>query len=79
MYVHHLTRPKTWTSDWTLGQNCKRGGFVCEGYSTNKTWGKPALTGKVAPIPIQSRTDGYNDTGGLMPRSASETTFVQTP
>jgi acetyltransferase-like isoleucine patch superfamily enzyme len=40
------------------GNNCVRGGFQCEGYSTRSTWSKP-LNSK-APIPLQSK-DGFPD------------------
>jgi acetyltransferase-like isoleucine patch superfamily enzyme len=40
----------------TAGNNCLRGGFVCEGYSTRNTWQKPANA--KAPIPLQSK-NGY--------------------
>ncbi|KAI4208527.1 MAG: hypothetical protein LQ346_000037 [Caloplaca aetnensis] len=39
------------------GNNCLRGGFVCEGYTVRNTWQKPANT-KV-PIPLQSKNGGY--------------------
>ncbi|MCJ1486117.1 Maltose acetyltransferase [Schaereria dolodes] len=38
--------------------NCLRGGFVCEGYTTRNTWQKP--TPAKAPIPLQSK-NGYAD------------------
>ncbi|CRG85581.1 Transcriptional regulatory protein moc3 [Talaromyces islandicus] len=38
--------------------NCIRGGFVCEGYSSRNTWQKPSST--KGPIPLQSK-DGYSD------------------
>src|SRR2546423_4411171 len=38
------------------GNNCVRGGFQCEGYSTRSTWSKPLNT--KAPVPLQSK-DGY--------------------
>ena len=39
-----------------LGNNCLRGGFVCEGYTVRNTWQKPADS--KAPIPLQSK-HGY--------------------
>ncbi|KAH8693101.1 putative acetyltransferase [Talaromyces proteolyticus] len=36
--------------------NCIRGGFVCEGYSSRSTWQKPS--GTKGPIPLQSK-EGY--------------------
>ncbi|KAH8428889.1 uncharacterized protein LDX57_006563 [Aspergillus melleus] len=41
--------------------NCIRGGFLCEGYSSRSTWQKPS-TAKT-PVPLQSK-DGYADVGG---------------
>ncbi|KAL4913467.1 hypothetical protein BDW62DRAFT_161393 [Aspergillus aurantiobrunneus] len=41
--------------------NCIRGGFICEGYSSRSTWQKPS-TAKT-PIPLQSK-EGYPDIGG---------------
>ncbi|KAI4160267.1 MAG: hypothetical protein LQ342_005859 [Letrouitia transgressa] len=38
------------------GNNCLRGGFVCEGYTARNTWQKPA--NPKAPIPLQSK-NGY--------------------
>ena len=38
------------------GNNCLRGGFVCEGYTARNTWQKP--TNPKAPIPLQSK-NGY--------------------
>lgn len=43
-----------------VGNNCLRGGFVCEGYSTRNTWQKPANA--KAPIPLQSK-NGYPPQG----------------
>lgn len=40
------------------GNNCIRGGFLCEGYSSRSTWQKPS-NAKV-PVPLQSK-DGYGD------------------
>lgn len=52
-----------------LGNNCVRGGFVCEGYANKTTWPKAPLgSQKPTPVAIQARED-YSDTGGLMPRS----------
>ncbi|KAL4785063.1 hypothetical protein BJX76DRAFT_190107 [Aspergillus varians] len=41
--------------------NCIRGGFICEGYSSRSTWQKPSTT--KTPIPLQSK-EGYPDIGG---------------
>lgn len=41
-----------------VGNNCIRGGFMCEGYPLRNTWQKP--TGLKGPIPLQSK-DGYVD------------------
>ena len=38
------------------GNNCLRGGFVCEGYTVRNTWQKPVNA--KAPIPLQSK-NGY--------------------
>ncbi|KAF9884985.1 Maltose acetyltransferase [Aspergillus nanangensis] len=38
--------------------NCIRGGFLCEGYSSRSTWQKPSST--KAPVPLQSK-EGYAD------------------
>ncbi|KAL4959829.1 uncharacterized protein BDV14DRAFT_157356 [Aspergillus stella-maris] len=43
-----------------LCNNCVRGGFVCEGYSSRNTH-KPSAT--KTPIPLQSK-EGYSDMGG---------------
>ncbi|KAB8213412.1 hypothetical protein BDV33DRAFT_62659 [Aspergillus novoparasiticus] len=40
--------------------NCIRGGFLCEGYSSRSTWQKPS-SGKT-PVPLQSK-EGYADVG----------------
>lgn len=45
----------------TAGNNCIRGGFICEGYSSRSTWQKPSTT--KTPIPLQSK-EGYPDIGG---------------
>ncbi|OJI97713.1 hypothetical protein ASPVEDRAFT_306886 [Aspergillus versicolor CBS 583.65] len=41
--------------------NCIRGGFICEGYSSRSTWQKPSTT--KTPVPLQSK-EGYPDIGG---------------
>ncbi|PWY64715.1 acetyltransferase [Aspergillus heteromorphus CBS 117.55] len=38
--------------------NCIRGGFLCEGYSSRSTWQKPSSS--KAPVPLQSK-EGYLD------------------
>ncbi|KAJ6112600.1 Maltose/galactoside acetyltransferase [Penicillium capsulatum] len=38
--------------------NCIRGGFLCEGYTSRSTWQKPSSS--KAPVPLQSK-DGYPD------------------
>lgn len=40
------------------GNNCIRGGFLCEGYSSRNTWQKPSST--KTPVPLQSK-EGYPD------------------
>ncbi|KAI9038526.1 putative Zn(II)2Cys6 transcription factor [Aspergillus affinis] len=40
--------------------NCIRGGFLCEGYSSRSTWQKPSNA--KTPVPLQSK-DGYADIG----------------
>ncbi|KAJ5772807.1 hypothetical protein N7457_007703 [Penicillium paradoxum] len=41
--------------------NCLRGGFLCEGYSSRSTWQKPSTS--KAPVPLQSK-EGYSDLNG---------------
>ncbi|EAW07959.1 uncharacterized protein ACLA_026810 [Aspergillus clavatus NRRL 1] len=41
--------------------NCIRGGFLCEGYSSRSTWQKPSSA--KTPVPLQSK-EGYSDVGG---------------
>ncbi|KAL2872238.1 uncharacterized protein BJX67DRAFT_104353 [Aspergillus lucknowensis] len=41
--------------------NCIRGGFICEGYSSRSTWQKPSTT--KTPVPLQSK-EGYPDISG---------------
>ena len=43
-----------------VGNNCIRGGFLCEGYSSRSTWQKPSSI--KTPVPLQSK-DGYADVG----------------
>ncbi|KAL3459976.1 trimeric LpxA-like protein, partial [Aspergillus heterothallicus] len=43
------------------GNNCIRGGFICEGYSSRSTWQKPSTT--KTPVPLQSK-EGYPEIGG---------------
>ena len=43
-----------------IGNNCLRGGFVCEGYTMRNTWQKPANAKQ--PIPLQSK-NGYPPPG----------------
>ncbi|RHZ66191.1 uncharacterized protein CDV56_100639 [Aspergillus thermomutatus] len=40
--------------------NCLRGGFLCEGYSSRSTWQKPSSA--KTPVPLQSK-EGYPDLG----------------
>ncbi|KAK1146728.1 hypothetical protein N8T08_002801 [Aspergillus melleus] len=40
--------------------NCIRGGFLCEGYSSRSTWQKPSNA--KTPVPLQSK-EGYADVG----------------
>lgn len=47
-------------TDTPTGNNCLRGGFVCEGYSMRNTWQKPANA--KAPVPLQSK-NGYPPQG----------------
>lgn len=55
----------------SLGSNCKRGGFVCEGYSGKVSWQKPpgksgnTMTG--APITIQSKSEQQPDSASASP------------
>lgn len=44
------------TNSFTLGNNCLRGGFVCNGYPSRGQW--PKTEQKQAPVPLQSK-DGY--------------------
>ncbi|KAJ5808933.1 hypothetical protein N7474_010202 [Penicillium riverlandense] len=41
--------------------NCIRGGFLCEGYSSRSTWQKPSTS--KTPVPLQSK-EGYPEIGG---------------
>lgn len=41
--------------------NCLRGGFLCEGYSSRSTWQKPSNA--KGPVPLQSK-EGYPDVSG---------------
>ncbi|KAJ5086295.1 hypothetical protein NUU61_007602, partial [Penicillium alfredii] len=41
--------------------NCIRGGFLCEGYSSRSTWQKPS--GTKTPVPLQSK-EGYPEISG---------------
>lgn len=43
---------------WYTGNNCKRGHFTCEGYSSRNPWQKQAST--KTPVPLQAK-DGYNE------------------
>lgn len=43
------------------GNNCTRGGFLCEGYSSRSTWQKPSSS--KAPVPLQSK-EGYPEFAG---------------
>jgi acetyltransferase-like isoleucine patch superfamily enzyme len=47
-----------------LGNNCIRGGFVCEGYSTRTSWHKPP--GAKPPILLQSK-DGFGEPQASVP------------
>jgi hypothetical protein len=48
------------------GNNCERGGFVCEGYTQRTAFPRTA-TPKQYPTPIQSK-DSFPDHGGLQAR-----------
>ncbi|KAJ5995846.1 hypothetical protein N7481_002823 [Penicillium waksmanii] len=41
--------------------NCIRGGFLCEGYTSRSMWQKPSSA--KGPVPLQSK-DGYAEVGG---------------
>ncbi|KAJ5138093.1 Zn(II)2Cys6 transcription factor [Penicillium atrosanguineum] len=48
--------------------NCTRGGFLCEGYSTRTPWQKPSSS--KAPVPLQSK-EGYPEIGSqYLPEAA---------
>lgn len=50
------------------GNNCTRGGFLCEGYSTRTPWQKPSSS--KAPVPLQSK-EGYPEIGSqYLPEAA---------
>ncbi|KAE8147082.1 acetyltransferase [Aspergillus avenaceus] len=49
--------------------NCIRGGFLCEGYSSRSTWQKPSNV--KTPVPLQSK-DGYTDINGHFIHDASQ-------
>ena len=42
----------------SLGNNCLRGGFNCEGYNIRQTWQKPSIA--KGHVPLQAK-DGYGD------------------
>ncbi|EGC48746.1 C6 zinc finger domain-containing protein [Histoplasma capsulatum var. duboisii H88] len=44
--------------------NCLRGGFLCEGYSSRSTWQKPSTS--KAPVPLQAK-DGYSEVPHFIP------------
>ncbi|KAJ5160642.1 uncharacterized protein N7482_007646 [Penicillium canariense] len=48
--------------------NCIRGGFLCEGYTSRSTWQKPSTT--KAPVPLQSK-EGYPDMSGQYAETAA--------
>lgn len=51
------------------GNNCLRGGFLCEGYTSRSTWQKPS--GSKAPVPLQSK-EGYPEmTSQYLPETPS--------
>ncbi|KAI5283680.1 Maltose acetyltransferase, partial [Ascosphaera aggregata] len=49
--------------------NCIRGGFLCEGYSSSRTWQKPSSTKQ--PLPLQSRDGGHYDDSAPYPQDLS--------
>ncbi|KAL4981318.1 hypothetical protein BDW68DRAFT_93991 [Aspergillus falconensis] len=49
--------------------NCLRGGFICEGYSSRSTWQKPSTT--KTPVPLQSK-EGYPDVGSQYLHDANQ-------
>ncbi|KAL6231671.1 hypothetical protein BDW75DRAFT_37508 [Aspergillus navahoensis] len=49
--------------------NCLRGGFICEGYSSRSTWQKPSTT--KTPVPLQSK-EGYPDVGAQYLHDANQ-------
>ncbi|KAE8348564.1 acetyltransferase [Aspergillus coremiiformis] len=49
--------------------NCIRGGFLCEGYSSRSTWQKPSSA--KTPVPLQSK-EGYTDIGGQYVHGVSQ-------
>ncbi|OJJ50434.1 hypothetical protein ASPZODRAFT_54820 [Penicilliopsis zonata CBS 506.65] len=49
--------------------NCLRGGFVCEGYSSRSTWQKPSSA--KTPVPLQSK-DGFIDVNGQYPAEVNQ-------
>jgi hypothetical protein len=62
MYSVHLPALFGDLPNWVdQGNNCIRGGFVCEGYSSRNTWQKPSNA--KGPIPLQSK-DGYPEIPG---------------
>ncbi|KAJ5951451.1 uncharacterized protein N7479_009864 [Penicillium vulpinum] len=54
--------------------NCLRGGFLCEGYSSRSTWQKPSSS--KTPIPLQSK-EGYSDINGPSTRPKSDPLVVE--
>ena len=44
-----------------IGNNCIRGGFLCEGYTSRSMWQKPSSS--KTPVPLQSK-EGYSEISG---------------
>ncbi|KAJ5587946.1 Maltose/galactoside acetyltransferase [Penicillium hispanicum] len=52
----------------SIGNNCIRGGFLCEGYTSRSTWQKPSSS--KAPVLLQSK-EGYPEISGqYLPETA---------
>lgn len=56
---------------FSSGNNCIRGGFRCEGYSSSRTWQKPSSAKQQQHPSIQSREGIYNDDPVAYPHELS--------
>lgn len=42
-------------ADYSVGNNCQRGGFICEGYATKVPWPKNGTPRPAAPLVAKDR------------------------